>query len=384
MKGDFCPNCEEYTDTTLEVEKEVYNVRGEPTEIEAEVTICQKCGSKIFDEERDSRNLEKAYSQYREKHNLLSPDKIRTIREKYGLSQRALSRLLGWGEITIHRYENGAIQDNAHDKLLCLIEDPQNMQKFFEANRNKLPSYIAARLEKRITDLLQEDKEQAFQVSFERLVSHQHVDLTSGFKEYDLEKLKNMILYLVKRLDGVLKTKLNKLLWYCDFRHFKETSVSITGSQYVHLPYGPVPNNHALIIANMMHEHLLDKNEIPFDETRGVLGEQLTALVEPDESIFSEQEIKVMNFVADTFHEYTSTRIKDMSHQEAAYAKSEDGDIISYEYAKMMNLVAETFRKDTSTSIMNKSHQETACTESEDGDIISYEYAKELSLSSTH
>ena len=338
MKGDFCPNCEEYTEATLGVEKEVYNVRGEPIEIEAEVAVCQKCGEKIFDEERDSRNLEKAYSHYREAHNLLSPDEIRTIREKYGLSQRALSRLLGWGEITIHRYENGAIQDNVHDSLLRLIENPQNMQKFLEANRNKLPPYTAARLEKRIASFLQEDKEQAFQISFERLVSHQHVDLTSGFKEYDLEKLKNMILYLVKRLDGILETKLNKLLWYCDFLNYKETSVSITGSQYIRLPYGPVPDNYERIIGIMQPE-LLDKDEIPFNTKEGiVLGKQFTALVEPDESIFSEQEIKVMNFIADTFRNYTSTTIKEKSHQETAYLKCKDRDIISYEYAKDLSL----------------------------------------------
>jgi len=338
MKGDFCPNCEEYTETTFGVENEVYNVRGEPIEIEAEVAICQKCGEKIFDEERDSRNLEKAYSLYREKHNLLSADEIRSIREKYGLSQRALSRLLGWGEITIHRYENGAIPDNAHDKLLRLIEDPQNMQKLFEADRNKLPSYTAARLEKRIASFLQEDKEQAFQVSFERLVSHQHVDLTSGFKTHDLEKLKNMILYLVKRLDGMLETKLNKLLWYCDFLHFKETSVSITGAQYIRLPYGPVPDNYERIIGIMQPE-LLDKDEIPFNTKEGiVLGKQFTALVEPDESIFSEKEIQVMNFIADTFRNDTSTSIMNKSHQETAYKKCEDGDIISYEYAKGLSL----------------------------------------------
>jgi len=339
MKGAFCPNCEEYTKATLGVEKEVYNVRGEPIEIEAEVAICQKCGEKIFDEERDSRNLEKAYSQYREKHNLLSPDKIRTIREQYGLSQRALSRLLGWGEITIHRYENGAVQDNAHDKLLHLIADPQNMQKLFEANRDKLPSYIAARLERRIPSLLQEDKEQAFQVSFERLVSHQHVDLTSGFKEYDLEKLKNMILYFIKRLDGVLSVKLNKLLWYCDFLHFKETSVSITGAQYVRFPLGPVPEKYYLITDVMQDEKLLDMSEVEVQTKEGIeMGNKFTALVEPDESLFSEKEKEVMNFIADTFRNDSSTSIKEKSHRETAYKKSKDRDIISYEYAKELSL----------------------------------------------
>jgi len=338
MKGDFCPNCEEYTEATLEVEKEVYNVRGEPIELEAEIATCQKCGNKIFDEERDSRNLEKAYNLYREKHKLLPSDEIRAVREKYGLSQRALSRLLGWGEITIHRYESGAIQDNVHNSTLRLIEDPQNMQKFLKANRNKLPSYMAARLEKRIVSFLQEDKEQAFQISFERLVSHQHVDLTSGFKEYDLEKLKNMILYLVKRLDGVLETKLNKLLWYCDFLNFKETSVSITGAQYIRLPYGPVPDNYERIIGIMQPE-LLRMAEIPFNTKEGiVLGKRFTALVEPEKSMFSEKESEIMNFIADTFRNDTSTSIMNKSHQETAYLKCEDGDIISYEYAKDLSL----------------------------------------------
>ena len=338
MKGAFCPNCEEYTEATLRVEKEVYNVRGEPTEIEAEVVICQKCGTKIFDEERDSQNLEKAYSHYREKHNLLPPNEIRTIRENYGLSQRALSRLLGWGEITIHRYENGAIQDNVHDSLLRLIQKPENMQNLFEGNRNKLPPYVASRLEKRIASFLQEDVEKTFQVSFERLVSHQHVDLTSGFKEYDLEKFKNMVLYLVSRSRGVLSVKLNKLLWYCDFLHFKETSVSITGSQYIRYPYGQVPKHYKFITDIMQDEELLDENEVVFNTEEGIVGEEFTALVEPDESMFSEKEVQVMNYVADTFRDDTSTSIMNKSHQETAYLKSEDRGLISYEYAKELSL----------------------------------------------
>jgi putative zinc finger/helix-turn-helix YgiT family protein len=338
MKGAFCPNCEEYTEATPGVEKEVYNVRGEPIEIEAEIIICQKCGMKIFDEERDSQNIGKAYSAYRTKHNLLLPEEIRLIREKYGLSQRALSRLLDWGEITVHRYENGAIQDNVHNNFLRFIEDPQNMQKLFEANRNKLPSYTAARLEKRMANLLQENTEQAFQVSFERLVSHQNVDLTSGFKAYDLENLENMILYLVKYLNGVLKTKLNKLLWYCDFLNFKETSLSISGSQYVRLQYGPVPKYYDFITDIMHNEGLVDKKEVVFNVRKGVIGEEFTTLVEPDESTFSETEIQVMDFVADTFRNETSTSIMNKSHKETAYVKSEDGDIISYEYAKELSL----------------------------------------------
>ena len=45
-----------------------------------------------------------------------------------------------------------------------------------------------------------------------------------------------------------------------------------------------------------------------------------------------------MNLVADTFRNYTATKIKNKSHQETAYIKSEDGEIISYEYAKKLSL----------------------------------------------
>jgi putative zinc finger/helix-turn-helix YgiT family protein len=338
MKGNFCPNCGEYTDMKLETRKQVFNVRGEPIEIEGEVAICQKCGSEVFDEELDSLTLERAYAIYREKHRLLSPDEIRITREKYGLSQRALSRLLGWGEITIHRYENGAIQDKVHDTTLRLIADPQNMRKIFEANRSKLTSYAAARLEEKIASFLQKDKEQDFHISLQRLLSYPHSDLTSGFREYDLEKLENMILYLAKQLDGVLKTKLNKLLWYCDFLHFKETSVSITGAQYMHYQYGPVPRHYGLVTGIMESVGLLDKNEVGFNTEEGIVGEQFTALVEPNKDIFSETELKVMQFVIDTFRTHTATRVMNQSHQETAYRKSGDRDVISYEHARELSL----------------------------------------------
>lgn len=54
--------------------------------------------------------------------------------------------------------------------------------------------------------------------------------------------------------------------------------------------------------------------------------------------MFSEKEVEVMNFVADTFRDYTATKIKTKAHQETAYIKSEEGEIISYEYAKELSL----------------------------------------------
>lgn len=53
--------------------------------------------------------LRTARDLYRQKHGLLTSSNIARLRGRYGLSQRALARLLGWGEVTIQRYEKGVI-----------------------------------------------------------------------------------------------------------------------------------------------------------------------------------------------------------------------------------------------------------------------------------
>lgn len=64
MDTTICPNCEDYVRASYYQKMETYNVKGELVEIEADVAICPKCGMSIFDEERDSRNLELAYLAY--------------------------------------------------------------------------------------------------------------------------------------------------------------------------------------------------------------------------------------------------------------------------------------------------------------------------------
>jgi Antitoxin SocA-like, Panacea domain len=64
----------------------------------------------------------------------------------------------------------------------------------------------------------------------------------SGYLKFDLRKFLNAALFFCK--GGQLKTRLNKLLFYAVFKHFKENAVAITGARYVHLPLGPVPDNY--------------------------------------------------------------------------------------------------------------------------------------------
>ena len=77
------------------------------------------CGS------RAARRLqEDAIAVYRKKHGLLSADEIRAVRERFGLTQSELARLLHLGANTISRWESGRnVQTEAMEMLLRLLRD---------------------------------------------------------------------------------------------------------------------------------------------------------------------------------------------------------------------------------------------------------------------
>jgi len=60
---------------------------------------------------------------------MLSPYEIRELRKRYGLTQKELSLLLGWGSVTMSRYENGALQDVATGNSDWVISTVQERRK---------------------------------------------------------------------------------------------------------------------------------------------------------------------------------------------------------------------------------------------------------------
>ncbi len=134
----YCPKCETDVKTTVREVFETYPVKGEDITIKSQIRFCDACGEDIWDDELDSENLLIAYSEYRKKHGLLQPNEIREIREKYGLTQVAFARVLGLGDKTITRYENGSIADMAQNNLILLMRHPSNFEKLLEKNKGKI------------------------------------------------------------------------------------------------------------------------------------------------------------------------------------------------------------------------------------------------------
>lgn len=85
---------------------------------------CPKCGEVVLLFQDAKRLHEDAIAIYRKRHGLLSADEIRTIRERFDLTQADLARLLRLGANTASRWESGRnVQTAAMDVLLRLIRD---------------------------------------------------------------------------------------------------------------------------------------------------------------------------------------------------------------------------------------------------------------------
>ena len=134
----FCYECNTTTNTKIIEKEQTLNVKGKDITLPVQVRVCAICGEEILDEELDSKTLDMFYKQYRILENLLSPEEIKSIRQKYNLSQASFSKFLGFGEKTITRYENGAIQDVCHDNLIRLMDSIETFVLLWQERKDCL------------------------------------------------------------------------------------------------------------------------------------------------------------------------------------------------------------------------------------------------------
>ncbi|NDL67786.1 type II toxin-antitoxin system MqsA family antitoxin [Anaerotalea alkaliphila] len=149
----YCANCNNEVETKIKNVVEEYEVKGQKVTVEAEVCYCSGCGEEFFDMELDSNNLLKAYDKYKQSNGLLATTEIKRIRKKYDLSQSAFAKILGLGEKTITRYENGSIQDAAQNNLIMLMDDPSNFKMLWEKNSQMLSPTEIGKVERKLEEL---------------------------------------------------------------------------------------------------------------------------------------------------------------------------------------------------------------------------------------
>jgi putative zinc finger/helix-turn-helix YgiT family protein len=123
LPDDACPRC----GTTMVESRSALKapVNGEEVSVPSVLHLrCPKCDEVVLRFSDARRLQEDAIAVYRKRHGLLSADEIRALRERFGLTQGELARLLHLGANTISRWESGRnAQTEAMEMLLRLLRD---------------------------------------------------------------------------------------------------------------------------------------------------------------------------------------------------------------------------------------------------------------------
>jgi len=334
MSTTFCPTCMKDTDVHIEDRRETLPVRGEDIDVESHVAVCSACGEDVWIDELEDETLARAFAEYRRRHRLLQPEEMKRIRKRWGLGQRAFAQLLGWGEITLHRYESGSLQDAAHDAQLRMAERAENVRILLESNGERITPRQRETVEQRLeaAEALAADCECGDE-DFERLLARRAEGGYGGNAPLSLAKVREMIAYFAE-LPDMFVTKLAKLMFYADFLHFRENTTSITGLAYAHAPQGPIPDRYERIRDDVIENAVVEIEERFGDSWA---GEVLVAQRPADLSVFSKSELVVLRAVRKRLGAKTSKRLSDMSHAETAWTTTEMGRRIPYETARELS-----------------------------------------------
>lgn len=315
---------------SLQKELRTYNYRKEEFEVQHHFYVCQDSGENFTDEELDTVNINQVYNQYRAKYGIPFPDEIQEMRENYGLSASKMSEVLGFGTNVYRTYEAGEVPSTSNGKFLQQIKNAEVFKSVLETSNQFAPDELE-KLKKKI-DAANEGWDQ-FDLIYERhLMSDKTPNEFTGYKSPHLEKIANMVLFFAESM-APFKTKLNKLLFYSDFLHYKKTCFSISGSTYKAVQMGPVPKSFGGLFDYATDHGFVKIGIVEFPN--GDVGEKFIANGKAfNEELFVNSEIEVLNFIASTFMEVTVKGIIDKSHTESAWLQNVEGfKEISYNYS---------------------------------------------------
>ena len=287
----------------------------------------QQTGKKLRSSKLDELNVQQIYNQYRSKHHIPFPEEIKAIRTQYGLSASKMSEVLDFGINSYRQYEQGDVPSLANAKLIRVASKASQFEHFIYEKRDLFsPAAFLKAMEK-----IQVLKAQENDSCRESLLWGQdkRSNEYTGFRAPDFKKLASFVLFFAKE-NQPLKTRLNKLLFYADFLFYQTYGKSISACPYRAIQLGPVPAFFRELYGILEKEGIIKIEEELYDH--GGVGERFIANSELDESMFSEEELKVMRMVVKTFEETRTRKIIEISHKEKGWLENQvNKRLISYQ-----------------------------------------------------
>ena len=334
----YCPYCKKEVEYKIE-KRELKEFRGIEVNTFENVAIRNECNQDLYVNEIEDVNNERIYQIYREKANIIKAEDIIKLREKYDISQRELTSILGFGKMTINRYERGGLPTKSQsDYIKLLIEnDDKFIEKVKEAyeknniNEKTYKKIVSEEVEKEISKKEVQDNIRRYLKS----VLTRKPDIYNGYKSLDLEKVENIISYIASKVNNLTITSLNKYLWYIDMLSFNKRAVAITGLTYQNQKFGPT------IVYKKYDELSLldDKYQREDIETENGNTTKIISNENFNLDKINDSEKEIIDTIIKLLKNKKVTDISEMSHREDGWKKTKRLEKISFEYAMNLNII---------------------------------------------
>lgn len=129
----YCIHCQQETVYNIIQETVTAMVRGKTVSYISETAVCSNCSSRLYVPQIHDANLDRMDEAYKKQEDIITIEEINNILEMYHIGKRPLSRLLGFGEITVTRFLNGKLPSKkSSDILKSVLNSTSKMRKYVE------------------------------------------------------------------------------------------------------------------------------------------------------------------------------------------------------------------------------------------------------------
>jgi len=145
------------------------------------------------------------------------------------------------------------------------------------------------------------------------------------------EKFKELILYIARESEGDSTfgaTKLNKILFFCDFLSYRAYGESITGQRYFKLPFGPAPRPLLPVVTELIDEGACIKVQ---RSHYGKPQDTMFAKRDANLEVFKSRDIALAAHVLRQLRDNDATQVSDLSHEFIGWQLARDQEDIPYE-----------------------------------------------------
>ena len=270
--------------------------------------------------EMDEANIFQVYNQYRVRHGIPFPDEISGLREHYGLSAAKMSQILGFGINQYRMYEDGEVPSVSNARTIIAAREKDVFMSFVEASKSDMTEQEYHRIRKKV---------EAADGDYKPIVLPSEY---TGFRSLSTDKVANVVRLIISTIGSTFVTKMNKLLFYADFIHYKKHGYGITGITYKALPFGPVPEQWGTLYSSLSG---INMEEYVYPS--GQSGINLEA-IENTDNILNESELSTVEKVCTLFSNMSAGEISQTSHLEKGWIENKDTRAsISYQDAFALN-----------------------------------------------